>query len=533
MSKKRVIILGGGFAGVYTAIHLERALRRRDDVEVTLVSKEDYLVFQPLLAEVVSGSVGILDTVIPIRRLVPLTTLYVREVESVDVAGKRVTLSPGIQPQPTVLEFDHLVIALGNVTDFRKIPGLHDHAFPFKNLGDALRLRDHLIHVLNEASIEKDPELRKQLLTFVVAGGGFSGVEVCAELNDFVRSVGESYFHMNREDMRVVLVHSHDRVLNGEMPDELGSYAQKVMAKRGVEFIFNQHLQTATPELALLQDGSRIFTRTLISTVPSSPNPVVVTIDVPKERGRIQADLKMQVQGTTNIWALGDCALIPSPTGEGYCPPTAQFAIREAAVCAHNILAAIDGRAPQEFAFRELGKMASLGHHRAIARLFNRIDLEGFLAWIFWRTVYWAKLPGFDRKLRVGASWLLDLICGAELVQTKLDAPQGMSEQHFEPGEFVVHQGDPENELFVITAGKAEAIQATSDGDTQVVQELTTGQCFGASSVLDRQTYPTSVRCVEPLTVTVYRRDELIPLLSIAEIKKTFEALSSSRKSVP
>lgn len=525
MSKKQVIILGGGFAGIYTAIHLERELRRRDDVEVTLVSKDNYLVFQPMLAEVVSGNVGILDTVAPIRRLAPRTKLFVREINSVDIAGQSVTLSPGFRPQPTVLHFDHLVIAMGNVTDFRKIPGLHDHAFPFKNLGDALRLRDHLIRVLGEAAVENDPELRRQLLTFVVAGGGFSGVEVCAELNDFVRRAGVKSFQLNEREMRVMLVHSHGQILDREMPEELGSYAQSVMARRGVKFIFNQHLETATPEFAVLQDGTRIPTRTLVSTVPSSPNPVVLATDVPKDRGRVLADLKLQVHDKKYVWALGDCALIPSPSGNGFCPPTAQFAIREAAVCAHNVIASMDGRSQKDFAFRELGKMASLGHRRAIARLFNRFDLEGFFAWVFWRTVYWAKLPGFDRKLKVGASWLLDLVCGADLVQTKLDAPRGVSEQHFEPGEIVVHQGDPENELFVITAGKAETVKDTSDSGTQVVETLTPGQCFGASSVLDKQTYPASIRCVEPLTVTVYRRDELLPLLTLPEIQRTFAAL--------
>lgn len=525
MAKQRVIILGGGFAGVYAAIHLERELRARNDVEVTLVSKENYLVFQPLLAEVVSGNVGILDTVAPIRRLAPRTRLYVREIESVDLLAKTVTLAPGIGPRPTVLEFDHLIIALGNVTDFRKAPGLHDHAFPFKNLGDALRLRDHLIHVLNEASNETDPELRRQLLTFVVAGGGFSGVEVCAELNDFVRRAGAKHYRLSERDMRVMLVHSHDRILDREMPEELGSYAQQVMARRGVEFVFNQHLETATAEFAVLEDGTRIPTRTLISTVPASPNPVVLAIDVAKDRGRIVADLKMQVQQTSNIWALGDCALIPSPSGEGSCPPTAQFAIREAAICAHNVVATIDGRPQKEFTFQELGKMASLGHRRAIARLFNRFNLAGFVAWVFWRVVYWAKLPGFDRKLKVGASWLLDLVSGAELVQTKLDAPQGVSEQHFEPGEFVVHQGDPDSEFFVITAGKAEAVRNSTESEAQVVGEFEPGQCFGASSVLERRVYPFSIRCVEPLSVTVYRRDELLPLMSLPEIKKTFESL--------
>src|SRR6266576_1282779 len=193
-NRKRVVILGGGFGGIYTALHLEKALRKRDDFEITLINKENYFVFQPMLAEVVSGSIGILDTVSPIRRMLPRTDLHVREIESIDIGTQTVITTPGFIPQPNVIHYDHLVLALGNVTDFRGLRGLPEHAIPFKNLADALHLRNHLIRALEEAAIEtEDPELRRQLLTFVVAGGGFSGVEVVAELNDFVRGVAANY----------------------------------------------------------------------------------------------------------------------------------------------------------------------------------------------------------------------------------------------------------------------------------------------------------------------------------------------------
>ena len=523
MPKKRVIILGGGFAGVYTAIHLERLLRHRQDIEIVLASKENYLVFQPMLAEVISGNIGILDTVTPIERLAPNTKLYVRDVDSIDLENKRVTLSPAFDNLPTILSYDHLVVTLGNVTDFRNMPGLHDHAFPFKNLGDALRLRDHLIHVLSEAAVTTDKSLRKQLLTFVVAGGGFSGIEVCAEINDFVRRTGKKNFHIDPTEIRVVLVHSHDRILEHEMPERLGRYAQTLLTKRGVEFILNKHMQTATPEFAMLEDGERIPTRTLVSTVPSTPNPVVASLDVPKEHGRIKSDLRMQVAGHSDVWSLGDCALIPNPSGDGFCPPTAQFAIRQAATCAHNIVAAIDGHTLTNFQFTELGKMASLGHRRAIASLFNRVNLHGFLAWIFWRTAYWWKLPGLDRKLKVGVSWALDLVCGPELVQTKLDTKPGMSEEHYESGEVVVHQGEPGNRIYVIVAGKVELSRDNGNGETEVLGQLGEGECFGVSEILDNTTSQESIRCVEPLTVVAYKRRELEPLLSLPEIRSSFE----------
>ncbi|MFN5734297.1 MAG: NAD(P)/FAD-dependent oxidoreductase, partial [Planctomyces sp.] len=231
----RIVILGGGFGGVYTAMHLERLLRRDSRVEIALVNRENYFVFQPMLAEVVSGNIGLLDTVSPISRLIPRCRLYVREVESVDLEARSVTLAPGFRPQPLVLQYDHLVLAAGTVTDFRGMTGLQQHAMPFKTLADAVRLRNHLINVLHEADIESDEMRRQQLLTFVVAGGGFSGVEVAAEMNDFLRAAAARLHTDLSREVRVLLVHSGQRILERELSESLGLYAQKILQGRGVE----------------------------------------------------------------------------------------------------------------------------------------------------------------------------------------------------------------------------------------------------------------------------------------------------------
>src|SRR5215470_17620367 len=213
MTRTRIVILGGGFAGVYAAKRLEKLLGAREDVEIALVNRENYFVFQPLLPEVISGTIGITDVVSPLRRLLRRTEIHVRDVESIDLGARTVTLAPGFHPSAHVLRYDHLVVALGTVTDFRGLRGLAEHAFPFKNLADALRLRNHIIRALEEAAIEQDdPELRKRLLTFVVAGGGFSGVEVAAELNDFVRGAVRSYRGIDPDEVKVILVHSQGRI---------------------------------------------------------------------------------------------------------------------------------------------------------------------------------------------------------------------------------------------------------------------------------------------------------------------------------
>src|SRR5262245_14118747 len=282
--KPRVVILGGGFGGVYTALALEKALGGRDDYEIVLVNNENYFVFQPMLPEVISGTIGLTDVVSPLRRLLPGTDIHVRDVESVDLEKRTVTTSPGFHPHPHVIPYDHLVLALGTVTDFRGLPGLPEHALPFKNLGDALTLRNHVIRALEEASIERhDMELRRQLLTFVVAGGGFSGVEVAAELNDFVRNVSSNYRRIDPADIRVILLHAQERILP-EMKESLALFAQKILQRRGVELRLGTRLASATGRAAILADGETIPTRTLVSTVPAFSHPLIEAMSLTKAK---------------------------------------------------------------------------------------------------------------------------------------------------------------------------------------------------------------------------------------------------------
>jgi len=527
--RKRIVILGGGFGGIYTAMYLEKAMRRRNDFEIVLINKENYFVFQPMLAEVVSGSIGVLDTVSPIRRMLPKTELHVREVESIDTDSQTITTAPGFNLHPRVIRYDHLVLALGNVTDFRGLRGLPEHAIPFKNLSDALYIRNHVIHVLEEAAIEEPhSELRNQLLTFVVAGGGFSGVEVVAELNDFVRGVIRNYPQIDEHEIRVVLLHALDRILP-ELDEKLAVYAQKILAKRGVEVCLKTRLEAATGVEALLADGNRIPTRTLISTVPSSPNPLIDALELPKERGKLKVDSSLLVESTSNVWALGDCALVPMKDG-GLCPPTAQFAIRQAKTTADNIVSSIRGGAPKQFHFKELGKLGALGHRSAVAQVFG-MNISGFVAWFMWRTIYLMKLPGWGRRLKVAASWTFDLFLPPELVQLKLTNAQGVAHEHFEPGQEVFHQGDIGDRIYIITAGKASVIRHEGDSEIGLAQ-LGAGEYFGEMALLNQTTRNASVRCIEALDVlSIPKRDFSALAATLPTMKENLEKVMAARRS--
>ncbi|HEU4388768.1 MAG TPA: FAD-dependent oxidoreductase [Blastocatellia bacterium] len=526
--KKRIVILGGGFGGVYTAMHLERALGRRDDFEIVLVNKENYFVFQPMLAEVVSGSIGLLDTVSPIRRMLPRTDLHVREIESIDIEKRTVSTTPGFNPHPSVIEYDHLVLALGNVTDFRGLRGLPEHAIPFKNLSDALYIRNHVIHVLEEAAIEhRCIELRRQLLTFVVAGGGFSGVEVVAELNDFIREVIKNYPQLDPKEVRVVLLHALDRILP-ELDAKLAVYAQEILAKRGVEIRLNARLEAASGGEAILASGEHIPTKTLISTVPSSPNPLIDSLPLQKVRGRLKVDSTLRVAGTDNVWAMGDCALVPTPDGS-FCPPTAQFATRQAKTAGHNIVASIRGGEQKQFQFKELGKLGALGHRSAVAQVLG-INISGFVAWFMWRTIYLMKLPGWGRRIKVATSWTLDLFLPAELVQLKLTNSVGITHEHFEPGEDIFRQGDLGDRLYIIARGRAQVLREKA-GEESLLAALGPGEYFGEMAILNQTTRNATVRCAEPLDViSIHKREFTVLAATLPTMRESFEKVMAARR---
>jgi len=529
VSRPRIAVIGGGFAGIYTALALEKALARVDDFDLVLVNKENYFVFQPMLPEVLSGSIGILDVVSPIRRLLPRTELHVREVESIDLARREVRTAPGFRPQPHVIPYDHLVLALGTVTDFRGLRGLPEHALPFKNLGDALHLRNHVIHALEEAAIERDPALRRELLTFVVAGGGFSGVEVTAELNDFVRGVARSYRGLDPAEIRVLLVHSGQRILP-EVSEKLALFAQRILQARGVELRLSARLEAATGDEAVLKGGERVPTRTLVSTVPSFPHPLIDTLDLPKSKtGRLLVDRELRVEGSDHVWALGDAAAVPTSDGSPS-PPTAQHATRQAEVAAHNLLATLRGGSRRTFDFKGLGKMGSLGHRSAVAEVLG-FQISGFPAWWLWRTIYLLKLPGWGRRLKVATSWTLDVLLPPELVQLKLGGTRGIQREHFEPGQEVFRQGELGDRIYIILDGRVEVVREDRGEAERRLAELGPGESFGEMALLNESTRSATVRCLDALDVLSLPKGDFAALTSnLPDLRKSFEGMARSRE---
>ena len=528
----RILILGGGFGGVYTALTLEKLLKaeiRRGEVELGLVSRENYIVFQPMLPEVISGSIGLLDTITPIRRLCPHTNLYTRTIESIDLDHRSVASTAGFGSRQHHLHYDHLVFALGNVTSFAGQPGLAEYALPFKYLGDALTLRNRVIHTLEEADIEQEPELRRALLTFVVAGGGFSGVEAVAELNDFVRAAARGFRNIRAEEIRVVLLHA-GRLILPELPASLGEFAQRLLARRGVELRLNTRLAGATADTALLAGGDRIATRTLVSTVPAAPNPIVAMLPLPMDRGRIVVDSGLEVPGSSGVWAVGDCAAVPDAKTGGLCPPTAQHATRQATHVARNIVAALRGEPKRAFAFTALGKMGSLGRRSAVAEILG-VRLSGFLAWWLWRTIYLMKLPGLDRKIRVAADWTLDLVLPTDIVQLKTDRALAVRREYFEPGQVVFREGDRGDWLYVITEGEVEVLKDGGAAEPTPLRRLGPGECFGEIALVSDRPRSATVRATCATNVLAVDREAFQALFAtLPPLRGFFESLIETRR---
>jgi NADH:ubiquinone reductase (H+-translocating) len=527
--KKTILILGGGFGGVYTAVHLEKLLTssEKEATEIVIVSRENYIVFQPLLPEVISGSVQLNHVISPIRRLARTARLYTREVEAIDIATRIVKLSPGATPTPTIINFDHLVIALGTRLDYAKIPGMREHACPFKYLGDALYLRNQLVHALEEAEAECDPERRRALLTFVVAGGGFSGVECIAEMNDFLREAVQSYLQISERDLRLILLQRGDRILP-ELTEGLSEFASRLLMKRGVEIQFGTSLKAVSADAIVIgiaknEQPRVIKTRTTVATVPAGPHPLVSMLPFLQEHGRIKVDEGMEVPGAAGVWALGDCALVKQTDGV-YSPPTAQHALRQAKTCAQNIVASLRGTKKRAFAFTGLGKMGSLGRRSAVAEIFG-FRLKGLVAWMLWRGVYVTKFPGLDGQFRLIADWILDAFLPRDITQLRLFHEEGVHREHFEPGETIFNVGDIGDKVYFIAKGEVVVVR-----EDEVLATLGHGEMFGEVALVCSHARNATVRSKTALDLVVVTREAFDQLLGILPgFRDNIEAIMSTR----
>jgi NADH dehydrogenase len=411
---QNVLIVGGGFAGASVAMALDRALSSRTDIQITLVNRENFFLFTPMLHEVAASDVDITHIVNPIRRLLRRVQFFHAEVEAIDLTDKTVTVVHGQRRERHNIRYDALVIALGSTTNFYGIPGLSERAMTMKSLGDAIHLRNRLVDLLEEADLECALGERRNLLTIVVAGGGFAGTETVAAINDFLRESTKYYQHLSQDLVRTVLIHPGPVILP-ELGPELGEYAQAKLVERGVEVRIKTKVTGIAGDAIELSDQSSVDARTLIWTAGTSPNPLIASLPCVKEQGRLLVNEYLEVPGWDNVWALGDCAYIVNPvTGHPY-PPTAQHAIRQAKTISNNVATAFSGGRKQRFLFAGLGQLAAIGRRTGVARILG-VNFSGFVAWFLWRTVYLAKLPRFEKKLRVALDWTLDLFFAKDLV---------------------------------------------------------------------------------------------------------------------
>ena len=405
---RRVLILGGGFGGTYAALELEKILAREGSgaFEVTLVTRDNFFLFTPMLHEVAASDLELSTIVNPLRKLLGRVNTFVGTIEAIDVASRRVTVSHGVDRHTHDLSYDHVVLALGSRTNFYGLPGVEECALTVKSLGDAVALRSRLITHLEEASSECAAGERHPLLSFVVAGGGFAGVETLGGINDFVREALRFYPTLSEDHLRMVLV-TPDPLILPELGPELGAYAQRKLAARGVEIITGAKVRGVRDGVVELTDGRTIRASTLIWTAGTSPNPLLTALPLPTQNGRVLVDDSFAVPGWPGVWALGDCAFVPDGRG-GFNPPTAQHALRQGRIAAQNVAATLLGRPKKAFRFRTLGQLAAIGHRTGVANVLG-VKFSGFVAWWLWRTIYLSKLPRLEKKLRVALDWTLDL----------------------------------------------------------------------------------------------------------------------------
>jgi len=407
--------LGGGFAGLSAAMYLDKTLARRADAEVTLINRENFILFTPMLHEVAAGDLYPGDIVNPIRRILHHVKFVQAEVQAIDLSARRVRCVGGVARLELGFEFDHLLLTLGSETNFFDLPGVSEWAVTMKSMFDAAMLRNRVLALLEEATLQSDSDARRRILTFVTAGGGFAGAETTGAINDFVREIVRYYPDLNEELVRVVIVHPGDFLLP-ELGQELGDYAERKLRERKVEVIKGVRVANYDGSLVTLTDGKSIPASTLIWTAGVKPSPVIAPLPCQKEHGRLLVSEFLAVTGVPGLWAAGDCAAVPVSNTEKFHPPTAQHGLREGLVAAKNIEAVVLDRPLKAFTFTTLGQLATIGRRTGVAMVFG-IKFSGFIAWMLWRTVYLMKLPRLPKKLRVMVGWTLDLLFAKDIEQ--------------------------------------------------------------------------------------------------------------------
>jgi NADH dehydrogenase len=518
MAQQRIVIIGGGFGGVKCARTLRKQLRK-GDAEIILFNKENHLVFSPLLADAVGSSLSLQDVIVPLRQLLPDVMCRTEEVKSIDLTSDSLEYE-GHDGLPRQLHYDHVIIACGNISNLNVVPGMADHAYALKTVGDAAALRTHILGQMEKAEVCDDPERRRWYLSFIVVGGGYSGVEIAGEINDLVRNSRRFYTNIKDEDITITLIHSREQLLP-EISPSLREFAREKMAEAGVTIKLNARVQLVTGEGVGLGDNF-IHGGTIVCTIGSTIAPMIERLNSPKEKGRLLTEPDMRLRGSRNVWSIGDCALIINALDGAPSPSTGQFAERQGRQCAENIIRVTNGEATRPFSFKVLGQLCSIGGHNAVAEMFG-LKLSGFGAWFAWRGVYLFKLPAWSRRIQVGFDWAWLVLFPRDLSYIKTEVTDRVTHAHYEPGDYIFKQGDVAANFYVIEQGEVEICRATAEHpDGEIIATLGTGSFFGEQALIDNRPRSASIRARSTVEVIVMGRNVF------TSISKTLAPLRSA-----
>lgn len=492
-----IAIAGSGFTGVYAARALRSLWGKEGAKRVALISDRNFLLFQPMLAEVCGSSISPLHVVNSIRLLCRDVNVLRAEITGIDLPSRTLTLDSGVYAGNARVTFDHLVLSVGSIVDVSRVPGMAEHGFLMKTVGDAIRLRTALIDRMEEASLLRDEAAIRRLLTFVVIGGGYSGVETAGQLMDLLAGALPYYPALNRSLFRVVLVHSGAHLMP-TIGQKLGDYAARKLRERGLEVLLNTRVRALTATKAFLDNGVTVESHTVVTTVGNAPHPLLLDLiakhKLENDRGRIAVDPQLRVKGLENVWAAGDCAAVPSAEG-GTCPATAQFALRQGSLIGRNIAAAHAGKPLRPFTFKSLGELAAIGHHTAVAEILG-MRFSGLPAWLMWRAIYLGKLPGLDRKLHVLLDWIFDLFFPREISLLRGTPTEPLREMHLEKGDEIGHPGDPARSLYIVKSGRVDI----TDGQG-LVRSVGPGDYFGELALLNNRPWIFTATAAEETTL--------------------------------
>jgi|SRR5688572_556823 NADH:ubiquinone reductase (H+-translocating) len=507
--KTRVVIVGGGHAGFRAAKRLLALRKPSDNLEIVLASGETSLVYHGMMPQIVGGGIQARNILMPLRTHLPGIVFYHYEVERIDLKNRKVYLDPVAERAKIEISYDYLVIALGSVANLSRFPGSQEHGLQTKTIGDVYHLHDHLLEMLERASVEEDAEERRRLLTFVVAGAGYAGVEIVAEANNLLRSALRFYPSIRPEEIRVSIVDSTERILPA-MTEKLARKASDYLGRKGVQLRLKTTLVSASAGEVVLSTGERLQSRTIIVTAGIAPNPVITNLPVEKDRGRVKTDEYCRVSGLERVYAAGDNAAIPHVKTGQPCPPTFMYAYMQGARVGDNIIAELRGKRLRRFKFHNFSEAAQLGLTFGLLQI-GRLSFAGLVPSILVRTLIFLSVPSWRCRLGLMADWTAAL-GPPDVTQMKIARTDMIVPLRFSAGTDIIRQGDPGNRFYIVNAGKVEVIRRNGT-DAEVLATLGPGQYFGEVALLRQSGRTATVRAVEDTTVLSIARKDFTALI--------------------